>query len=100
MQIFPSVPQTVTSRSYGVSPVLGAYGFSLRGAALALVLGTLLLSTGSCRQEADQLGIRFKMEVRNLGNGLKVVLIEDHTVPLVSYQTWFRGRFAPHQLGV
>lgn len=34
--------------------------------------------------------IRFKVEKYQLPNGLTVLLHEDHSVPLVSYQTWFR----------
>ena len=34
--------------------------------------------------------IRFKVEKYVLPNGLTILLHEDHTVPLVSYQTWFR----------
>ncbi len=34
--------------------------------------------------------IRFKVEKYKLPNGLTVVLHEDHSVPLISYQTWFR----------
>lgn len=34
--------------------------------------------------------IRFKVEKYKLPNGLTVLLHEDHSVPLISYQTWFR----------
>lgn len=34
--------------------------------------------------------IRFPVEKYKLANGLTVLLHEDHSVPLVSYQTWFR----------
>jgi zinc protease len=34
--------------------------------------------------------IRFKVEKYKLENGLTVLLHEDHSVPLISYQTWFR----------
>ncbi len=34
--------------------------------------------------------IRFPVEKYKLANGLTVLLVEDHTAPLVSYHTWFR----------
>jgi zinc protease len=34
--------------------------------------------------------IQFPVEKYKLANGLTVVLHEDHSVPLISYQTWFR----------
>ncbi|MES2965375.1 MAG: pitrilysin family protein [Bdellovibrionota bacterium] len=34
--------------------------------------------------------VRFKVEKYKLANGLTVLLHEDHSAPLVSYQTWFR----------
>jgi zinc protease len=34
--------------------------------------------------------IQFPVEKYKLSNGLTVVLHEDHSVPLISYQTWFR----------
>jgi zinc protease len=38
----------------------------------------------------DQLGIHLPMKVFNLSNGLRLILVEDHTVPIISYQTWYR----------
>lgn len=34
--------------------------------------------------------VRFKVEKYKLPNGLTVLLHEDHSAPLISYQTWFR----------
>lgn len=34
--------------------------------------------------------VRFKVEKYQLPNGLTVLLHEDHSAPIVSYQTWFR----------
>lgn len=47
----------------------------------------------SCKSSTQLMGIhlgKIDVEVRKLSNGLKVILVEDHHVPLVSYQTWFR----------
>lgn len=38
----------------------------------------------------DGLEIHLPMKVSKLSNGLSVILVEDHTVPIISYQTWFR----------
>jgi zinc protease len=59
------------------------------------VLGLLviaLLST-SCREgkgTVSGLGINLTLEKHTLSNGMAVIFIEDHTVPIVSYQTWYR----------
>jgi zinc protease len=44
--------------------------------------------------------IRFKVEKYQLPNGLTVLLYEDHTVPLISYQTWFRVGSKNEQVGL
>jgi zinc protease len=50
-----------------------------------------LLALGSgCEKDADNLGIKLKLDKRTLANGMVVIMVEDHTVPLISYQTWFR----------
>jgi zinc protease len=37
------------------------------------------------------LGVHLPLEQHTLSNGLHVVMIEDHTVPVISYQTWIRS---------
>jgi zinc protease len=56
-----------------------------------LVFGGLIGQSRSFAQ-AEDVGseIRFKVEKYQLPNGLTVVLHEDHSAPLISYQTWFR----------
>jgi predicted Zn-dependent peptidase len=39
-------------------------------------------------EELDKLGLRFPLKTYRLGNGLRVLIVEDTTVPLVAYQTW------------
>ncbi len=56
-------------------------------------LVALLLSSASCRDgkgTVNGLGISLSLERRTLSNGLTVIFVEDHTVPIVSYQTWYR----------
>jgi len=38
----------------------------------------------------DNIDITIDATVETLGNGLKVILVEDHSVPVISYQTFFR----------
>ncbi|RYZ65619.1 MAG: insulinase family protein, partial [Proteobacteria bacterium] len=44
--------------------------------------------------------IRFPVEKYKLANGLTVLLHEDHSVPLISYQTWFRVGSKNEQKGL
>lgn len=55
--------------------------------AVLLVLAELAVS---CKSGSSPLGIDLKLRHKKLFNGLEVILVEDHTVPIVSYQTWFR----------
>lgn len=54
---------------------------------LALAMTCFLVS---CQETTDSLGIKINLDKRVLSNGMTVILVEDHTVPLVSYQTWYR----------
>jgi zinc protease len=56
---------------------------------IIFVLLTLLL-LGCEGKVANPLGINLTLRQEKLSNGLTVILVEDHTVPIVSYQTWFR----------
>jgi zinc protease len=40
--------------------------------------------------EGKAAAIELDVTVEHLGNGLKVILLEDHSVPVISYQTFFR----------
>ncbi|MGK5084988.1 pitrilysin family protein [Bdellovibrionota bacterium FG-1] len=56
-------------------------------------LVALLLVLCSCRDGKgliEGLGIHLALEKHTLSNGMALILIEDHTVPIVSYQTWYR----------
>jgi zinc protease len=55
-----------------------------------LLFVLILLSFFSCRETSDFSGAHFDLKVRELSNGLKVIVVEDHSIPLVSYQTWFK----------
>ncbi|MBL7715055.1 MAG: insulinase family protein [Bdellovibrionales bacterium] len=50
--------------------------------------GFLLLA--ACRTEVSSLGVKVSLEEHRLSNGLRVILVEDHTVPTISYQTWYK----------
>lgn len=53
-----------------------------------LFVGALLLLAG-CRETAG-LNVDFKTSKRELPNGVTLLMIEDHSVPIVSFQTWVR----------
>jgi len=58
---------------------------------LPMILATSCLLITACNPLIEGMGIRLQMDRRLLTNGLNVLLIEDHTVPVVSYQTWYRA---------
>ena len=63
-----------------------------------LILGSI--ATTGCRQKFQSLGIDLTVDQRTLNNGLIVVMIPDHTVPIVSYQTWYRVGSVDERPGV
>jgi zinc protease len=50
----------------------------------------LFLSLLASSAFAETLKIQFPVEKYKLKNGLTVILAEDHSVPMVSYHTWYR----------
>ena len=56
---------------------------------LAVLL--LVLSAGAAPAFAgEKISVAIDATVETLDNGLKVILVEDHSVPVISYQTFFR----------
>jgi zinc protease len=69
----------------------------LSRAILFLLTGALL---ASCEQKVkNPLGISFNVRQEKLSNGLTLIMVEDHTVPIVSYQTWYRVGSVDETLG-
>ena len=69
--------------------------------ALWIALLSLALALVSCnRQEVDALGVKVNLTKKTLSNGLTLITVEDHTVPVVSYQTWYRVGSVDEQPGV
>lgn len=68
----------------------------------AAALTACLISAVSCnnQQKIDGLGIHQTLEKRTLSNGLTVIMVENHTVPVVSYQTWLRVGSVDEQPGI
>jgi zinc protease len=64
------------------APATPSGAASAKGSAAAAASGQVT--------EFGGLGVRLPLAKHRLGNGLQVLLMEDHTVPVVSYQTWFR----------
>ncbi len=50
------------------------------------------ISPAAVNPAAENIGdeIRFKVDKFKLDNGLTVLLYEDHTIPQINYQTWFK----------
>lgn len=63
-------------------------------------LAALGLLSLSCEGPIETLGVKIPYEKRVLGNGLTVILVEDNTVPIVSYQTWYRVGSVDEQPGI
>jgi zinc protease len=58
---------------------------------LGALMSTLFVSIFFTIQlQAEEVSIRFPVEKYTLPNGLVVLLAEDHSAPIISYQTWFR----------
>lgn len=71
-------------------------GWRLRcGAALTLLASLVLLSVLSCAGPQVQSGDRgyrpSAVTEHTLGNGLKVLVVEDHKSPLATFQVWYRA---------
>lgn len=66
----------------------------VQGLALAAFMIGLAVQWISCRDVPNklvrELGVDLPIQKKKLSNGLQFVLVEDHTVPVISYQTWFR----------
>lgn len=54
----------------------------------------------SIQSSANNLKINLKVEKYKLENGLTVLLLEDHTVPLISYHTWYKVGSRDEEPGV
>ncbi len=52
------------------------------------------------QSKAEDLKVRFPVEKFVLKNGLTVLLHEDHSIPMVSYHTWYRVGSRDEQVGV
>jgi len=60
------------------------------------VAGLIALIAASCAgkstrpsdEQLAKLGLKFNLVQKKFDNGLNVLIVEDHTVPVVSYQTW------------
>ncbi len=46
------------------------------------------------------LGLKLDLQRHELSNGLKIVMIEDHTVPIVSFQVWINAGSVDEQPGI
>jgi len=58
--------------------------------AVALIAMLFVLSAAVSATAGDIIKVAIDATVETLDNGLKVILVEDHSVPVISYQTFFR----------
>ena len=58
--------------------------------AVALIVMLSVLSAAVPATAGDIIEVAIDATVETLDNGLKVILVEDHSVPVISYQTFFR----------
>lgn len=58
--------------------------------AVALIAMLFVLSAAVSATAGDIVEVAIDATVETLDNGLKVILVEDHSVPVISYQTFFR----------
>lgn len=57
---------------------------------LALTLAGTAMAKDTVGSDPNQLRLSFPVEKFQLPNGLTVILHQDRTVPMISYQTWYR----------
>ena len=58
--------------------------------AVALIAMLFVLSAAVSATAGDIIEVAIDATVETLDNGLRVILVEDHSVPVISYQTFFR----------
>ena len=64
------------------------------GASLTLMLAGVVSCSSATKATSgasrDDLGVNVPMQIEKLSNGLQIIMVEDHTVPVISYQTWYK----------
>ena len=75
-------------------------GRNLKFSKLVCIILLLVSALPSCRQKIDGLGIELTLDKKTLSNGLTVILVEDHTVPVITYQTWYKVGSVDEQPGI
>ena len=73
------------------------YNLDMRSGILLLLM---LVSFTACKTSSHRYELGLKMETTTLSNGLDVIVVEDHTVPIVSYQTWYRVGSVNERFGI
>ncbi len=68
---------------------LGLGGFGCSSAPKSAHTGTSVTAASASSEGAPLVGT-FKVQRFNLENGLRVLIVEDHSSPTFAYQTWFR----------
>jgi len=71
-----------------------------KGFAVSFLLLPFIFTGAACKQSISGLGIQLELERKTLSNGLSVIMVEDHTVPIISYQTWYRAGSVDEHPGI
>lgn len=66
---------------------------------MRILVGLILIFSTQVHANDNLSNLKFDVEKYHLPNGLTVLLHEDHSVPLVSYHTWFRVGSKDEELG-
>lgn len=81
---------------------------TMKASRMTRILTTLLIcslmgcASSAKRGDSDlqELGLKFNLVQKKFDNGLNILLIEDHTVPVVSYQTWVNVGSVDEEFGM
>jgi zinc protease len=57
---------------------------------ISLLLIVTVLALGGCKKTISGYGVNLEIQSQTLPNGLRVIMLEDHKAPIISYQTWLR----------
>ena len=63
-------------------------------------VGCLVFTLFGCDRPFEYAGVRLDVKRVQYPNGLSVVLVENHTSPVISYQTWFDVGSADEHIGI
>jgi len=63
------------------------------------ILGCSTAKSKKEQAELSRLGLKINLIHKKFDNGMNVLMVEDHTVPVISYQTWVKAGSADETFG-